>query len=557
MSLRDEDFFPGSTMLFFTGSLVLICSFILVFQAMPDSPNNLFFLEGFFNYCSDADHLLMIIAFTTVGLLLFESFFKKSNKNWNKVYVLLALISLLSYFYLAGVVCKSNYVNIWDTYHYFLGAKYFQELGYTRLYECTVIASHEDEDWIPRLERIRDLKTYKTVNYRLAIMESECKKSFSKPRWMQFKTDVAVFRESLKSIWPGVLRDHGYHGTPVHNMFAMSLSNKFELTYRNLVLASLIDMIALVIMFAFVSKSFNPRIGLLFAILFCVNFPSRFVHIGGSFLRYFWLAALIAAFCFMKQKKYLQSGIFMGLSSMLVIFPVLFSVGVGVKAVREYLSKRVLQKEYLDFGKGFTAAMIILYLASLSVGHGFIDWVEFKEQMDLNAYRFSQHRIGMKNLMVQDIQLSNKEKKNAYENKKTSYILMATAAIIITLSLIKRFDELETSIILGMLLLFTLTITVRYYYMVSTLLLFVWHRHMKTKHGLIGVILLFAMMGLLFQANQKVIHEKTYPENSFAENQAYIYNNVSTTLYAVILAATIILKATILTSKSSIQDKLG
>ena len=36
-----------------------------------------------------------------------------------------------------------GFVDAGDTFHYYLGAKYFPELGYRRLYECTAVADAE------------------------------------------------------------------------------------------------------------------------------------------------------------------------------------------------------------------------------------------------------------------------------------------------------------------------------------------------------------------------------------------------------------------------------
>src|SRR5262245_55292715 len=35
------------------------------------------------------------------------------------------------------------YIHNWDVYHYYIGAKYFPELGYSRLYECSAVADIE------------------------------------------------------------------------------------------------------------------------------------------------------------------------------------------------------------------------------------------------------------------------------------------------------------------------------------------------------------------------------------------------------------------------------
>ena len=51
-----------------------------------------------------------------------------------------------------------------ETYHYYIGSKYFRELGYTRLYRCTAVADAE-AGWRKRVESryVRDLETNDVV----------------------------------------------------------------------------------------------------------------------------------------------------------------------------------------------------------------------------------------------------------------------------------------------------------------------------------------------------------------------------------------------------------
>jgi len=37
-----------------------------------------------------------------------------------------------------------NFVHGWDTFHYYIGSKYFKELHYERLYECVATADSEE-----------------------------------------------------------------------------------------------------------------------------------------------------------------------------------------------------------------------------------------------------------------------------------------------------------------------------------------------------------------------------------------------------------------------------
>ena len=49
-----------------------------------------------------------------------------------------------------------GYIQTWDYYHYYIGSKYFRELGFTRLYDCTIIADVDDRVPHPDGPLIRD-----------------------------------------------------------------------------------------------------------------------------------------------------------------------------------------------------------------------------------------------------------------------------------------------------------------------------------------------------------------------------------------------------------------
>ena len=82
-----------------------------------------------------------------------------------------------------------------DMFHYYIGSKYFREIGYTRLYACVVRAEAESDDLSVRRQayerNIRDLKTNNVVPARLYFFDDTfCKARFSAPRWNDFKDDV-------------------------------------------------------------------------------------------------------------------------------------------------------------------------------------------------------------------------------------------------------------------------------------------------------------------------------------------------------------------------------
>jgi hypothetical protein len=73
------------------------------------------------------------IAFTVVGFLLYFDFFNPNTRY-------------------------SQYYHRHELYHYYLGSKYFEEIGYSRLYACTAIAEVElGRGANIKKRRIRDL----------------------------------------------------------------------------------------------------------------------------------------------------------------------------------------------------------------------------------------------------------------------------------------------------------------------------------------------------------------------------------------------------------------
>ena len=123
-----------------------------------------------------------------------------------------------------------NYVHMWDTFHYYVGSKYFKELSYDRLYECVAVADAEEPGLKRRVElrKIMNLRTNMMVDTKdvMADPNGTCKVHFTPERWANFKHDVAYFRNhhDIKR-WEEAQTDHGYNGSPVWNIVGTTLTN--------------------------------------------------------------------------------------------------------------------------------------------------------------------------------------------------------------------------------------------------------------------------------------------------------------------------------------------
>jgi hypothetical protein len=224
-----------------------------------------------------------------------------------------------------------NYVHIWDTFHYYVGSKYFKELSFDRLYECVAVADAED----PALRRRVELR--KIMNLRTNILGStaeilahpeRCKQHFSTERWELFKRDVGYFRthHGVKR-WEEAQTDHGYNGTPVWNIMGTTLTNTAPASDGQIWFLTRIDPLFIVGITLMTWWAFGWRVTCVAMLVFATNFPSRFYWTGGSLLRWDWLFYLVGGICLVKKDRPMLGGFFLGYSTLLRIFPLFIFSG--------------------------------------------------------------------------------------------------------------------------------------------------------------------------------------------------------------------------------------
>src|SRR6478735_117191 len=117
----------------------------------------------------------------------------------------------------------SEYYHRHEFYHYYLGSKFFKEIGYTELYECTAVAEVELGRGAAVAKRdLRDLHVnlIKPIKDTYVLSNPEkCKNKFSAARWEDWKKDVDWFyHSSVGSYWDNMQKDHGYNPPPVWGM---------------------------------------------------------------------------------------------------------------------------------------------------------------------------------------------------------------------------------------------------------------------------------------------------------------------------------------------------
>jgi hypothetical protein len=96
-------------------------------------------------------------------------------------------IVYFNFFSFHGTGTTRAFVHLHDVAHYYLGAKYFAELGYTDLYAAMLRAGAEDGDAAVRVEEVRDLRTYELVAAARGLRDGAvAKANFTPSRWRAF-----------------------------------------------------------------------------------------------------------------------------------------------------------------------------------------------------------------------------------------------------------------------------------------------------------------------------------------------------------------------------------
>jgi hypothetical protein len=268
-----------------------------------------------------------------------------------------------------------NFVHGWDTFHYYIGSKYFKELHYERLYECVATADSEE----PLLRRRVELR--KLTNLRTNVVQTTdqilahpeiCKQHFATPaRWEAFKQDLRYFR-SLEGPrrWDDAQTDHGFNGTPVWSIMGSVLSNLTVASKTSILVLDAIDVALIFAMVGLMWWAFGWRVVSVALIVFATNFPSRWDWIGGSFLRWDWLFWMGFAVCMMKKQRPMWAGAALMYATLLRIFPGFLFVAPLVALIVHYVKTRQWEQRFLRFFIGGALAFAVLVPVSFVTSGG-------------------------------------------------------------------------------------------------------------------------------------------------------------------------------------------
>ncbi len=427
----------------------------------------------------------------------------------------LLLVAAFGYFYGTTGVARPYYPCLWDAFHAFIGPKYHDELGYFGFYECIVQA--DEGELLADADPVTDLERYRLVPAATLRARPDCRQRFAPERWQAFGDDLAAFRLYHMGRYGQMVRDFGYNGTPTHTLFAGALAGSLRADFRTLTLMGLLDVALLCAMMAAVCQLLGWRTGCLFVLFFLVNFSDRFVHVGGSFLRYPWMALLAVGLALLARGRHALAAVALSASAMLAVFPALFLAGIGCKAATGALRGRLPAPEHRRFLAWAAVTALVLGLLGVCHGRGAGNYRDFLAKMAVHVKIVNESRVGLQYLFLsgedgkrgalESVSRDPRAKKSPARHRHLHlrdlsplYYPVALIALGLALLVVLRLDDLEASVLLGALLLLVLFNAVQYYWTCAAVLVLLWHRRLETAAGRAMVSTLFLLTGAVYVA---------------------------------------------------------
>ena len=302
----------------------------------------------------------------------------------------------------------------WGIYHYYIGAKYFKEVGYTNLYSCTLKAGKEAdiETW-NKIHTYRDLSTYKIKAY---TKSADCPDSiFTKSRWKAFTEDISVLTSwSEPSYWKKVVTDKGFNPTPFWVLIAQAPANIFSLNniFVQKTLFNL-DPLFIILTTLIIWLNKDKKTALLTLFLSLIFFGTN-GRISNNFLQFIWFPLLAATVLAWHKKRFLISGAMLGLATGLQAFSIFFAIPVFLNLLFSTIKKHPIQvKRSGLFVSSFIFTIIFCYMAGGLSERGLEGWIEWKNKITMHRNYINGEllNIGYVNLAST---LTSKEKANTH-----------------------------------------------------------------------------------------------------------------------------------------------
>lgn len=393
-----------------------------------------------------------------------------------------------------------------EIFHHYVGAKYFPELGYERLYDCTVVADYAEGFRYPPARRpVRRLATNRIETATAVLADrAACTDHFSPERWRAFRRDVAHFRSQYPPrAWVSLTTDRGYNATPAWTAIPALLANTGPATDTQVLALALVDPLLLLAMWGCVAWAFGWRTLCVALIYWGTSYASIFGWTGGALLRQDWLATAVIGICLLRRDKPGAAGFALTVATLLRMTPAILVAGVVFKALESAWRRRTwkLSGAHRRFAIGCVAALGLALPLSVWSGGGDA-WPGFVRNTLTDFGTPSGNFLGWKTVVAYDHATRmqavadrrlvephapwQQARRETFERRQPWFWLGILGFLGLLLPAWLRADDWEAAV-LGAGLMVVWTQVPSYYYALLLVYAFLWQRRESIGVGLCGL----------------------------------------------------------------------
>jgi hypothetical protein len=288
-----------------------------------------------------------------------------------------------------------------EHFHYYLGAKYFRELSYSRIYACVAVAEAER---VGRgsmgARRMRDLASDQVVPVAGALADgAACTTRFTAERWRAFGDDVVFFRATLGPLWDRMNQDHGFNAPPAWVVAGHAFATLAPASESTQARLALLDPLLLLATFGLVVWAFGAHVLWVAVVVWGCEMPGQGTWTAGAFLRQDWLWCVVAAACLARRGWFFAAGLALASAAALRIFPALLLVGPAV-----VIGRRAWRGARTGRDARFIAGVVLGGLAWLAVStalFGLDAWPAFAQHLAVHRLAPLANHVGLRALLSQ------------------------------------------------------------------------------------------------------------------------------------------------------------
>lgn len=404
-----------------------------------------------------------------------------------------------------GTQALTTRVDVYDLLHYYVNAKYFDELGYYDLYPAMLYVDREHGGPFFNERPDQKFMAQDDEGHHFAPVAegvargAEVRTRFAPARWAAFEHDILYLQRTLgcserskagkcsrelsDGTWNELINDHGFNGTLAWVWLAKPFT---AMPIEAVKILGYLDVLLLGGALLLVRRAYGG-VAAGFTLLFLlVTYSTRWPYLSWVLLRYDWVALLLAAAALLREGRPFLGGLAAGTSAVLRLFPALWMWGPFAQGVAELVRGR-LHRPALALAAGFLLAAATVQGAAVARFGVDQAVVHVENMLDHNsAEQLSSRRIGLALTLAtepwrgtaQDKLISKARRQRIGEQEPIRYGLAAVGMFVLGIAVARR--RQDEAFAYGFIPFFLIT-TASYYYYVARATLVVLHASEMTS----------------------------------------------------------------------------